>query len=113
MFYKIFSNLCETRNIPKTKVLAEIGLSTGNLDKWKKGASINSDVIIKIAEFFEVSTDYILLGKENESNLTDIERELLALFRKLDHKQKERFIGKVEMIIEEMTELDTKTETGA
>lgn len=114
MFYKIFSSLCETRNIPKTKVLAEIGLSTGNLDKWKKGASINSDVAIKIAEFFGVSTDYILLGKESDNNLSDNEAELLKLFRELKtEKQQDRFLGKAEMIIQEMTELDHKTETGA
>lgn len=112
MFYKIFCDLCEMRNIPKTKVLADIGLSTGNLNKWKKGGSINSDTIIDIANYFNVSIDYILTGKDFEGSLNEKEIELLNLIRKLptDH-EKSKFIGKAEEILKEMMENKIKTKT--
>lgn len=114
MFFEVFSNLCDKRNVPKSKVLSDIGLSTGNLDKWKKGASINSDVVIKIAEYFNVSTDFLLMGKDNELSLNDNELELLKLFRELKtEKQQDRFLGKMEMIIQEMIDQDMKKIAGS
>ena len=112
LFYETFNNLCKKRNISKSKVLSEIGLSTGNLDKWKKGSSINSDAIIKIANYFDVSTDYILTGKDSDQTIDTLDLELLNLFRCLNDRQKERFLGKAELIINEMLEAESKKHTG-
>ena len=66
MFYSIFSSLCERQGISKSKALEEIGLSSGNLPKWRKGSVPKVEILTKIAEYFEVSVDY-LLGNEPKS----------------------------------------------
>mgnify|MGYP000916625704 CR=1 FL=1 len=60
--------LCSENGISQRKLEAELGLSNGATSKWGK-SSPSADVLQKVAEFFNVSTDY-LLGKipfKNES----------------------------------------------
>jgi transcriptional regulator with XRE-family HTH domain len=114
LFYENFLKLCKTKNIPQYKVLSDLGLSTGNIYKWKTGSSVNSDLIIKIADYFNVSTDYIILGKDNLNTLSEREIEILNILRKLkSEKLQDRFIGKAEMIAQEMIDSDVKKSTGS
>jgi len=49
------------------EISAEMGITKQKLSKWKKGYNEpNLDELIMIAEYFEVSTDY-LLGLEDET----------------------------------------------
>ena len=45
---------------------AELGFGNGTIVKWDK-ASPNSDKLAKVADYFHVSTDY-LLGRENPTS---------------------------------------------
>ena len=73
MFYDNFSSLCEKNGISKSKVIEEIGLSTGNLPKWRKGGIPKAEILTKIADYFNISIDE-LLG--NEKTLTDEDKEM-------------------------------------
>lgn len=64
LFYDQFLKVCEENGVKPTPALKEIGLSPGNLKKWESGSSIGSDILAKIANYFDVSTDY-LLGQTN------------------------------------------------
>lgn len=45
-----------------------LGVSAGHLNKIEKGTKGTSmDLLIDITEFFNVSSDYILFGKRNDS----------------------------------------------
>lgn len=58
--------LREERNLSQTDVANAISTSRTNIGRWEKGLNEPaSGFLIKLAEFFEVSTDY-LLGLENE-----------------------------------------------
>lgn len=47
-----------------------IGVSSGNISDWKSGrSSPKQDALIKIADYFDVSTDY-LLGRTDEKSVT-------------------------------------------
>lgn len=48
MFYDRFIKLCEDSNIKPTPLLRKLGLSSGNLQKWQNGATVNSAVLIKM-----------------------------------------------------------------
>ena len=64
MFYDLYCALCEQKNVKPTRAAIEIGLSKGLPSTWKKsGTTPQREQLIKIAEYFEVSVDY-LLGKE-------------------------------------------------
>lgn len=65
MFYDIFLSLCEKNHEKPTPVLKLLNLSPGNLDKWKNGATVNSEVLLKMSTHFGVSIDY-LLGNEQK-----------------------------------------------
>ena len=81
------------RNLTQ-KQLAEILLLTpNNICEWEKGRSYPSfEVLIKLADLMEVSTDY-LLGREDfedkiytpppQPTLLTVEKNLLSDFRKL------------------------------
>ena len=68
MFYDRFIKLCEDSNIKPTPLLRKLGLSSGNLQKWQNGATVNSSVLIKIADYFNVSVDY-LLGRTDDPDI--------------------------------------------
>ena len=66
MFYDIFKTLAEERGISVHKATSEIGLSNSTATKWKKNGSVpDSDTLSRIADYFDVSTDY-LQGRTNE-----------------------------------------------
>lgn len=81
----------------------KIGSSDAAICKWENGITEpKSAYILKLANFFNVSTDY-LLGRTDElggtilpspaPELPQDEQQLLALYRKMTHSQKIRFIA--------------------
>ena len=57
--YKRVDKLCKDKGVNISNLCIEIAGSSGNLSTWKKG-NIRNDYLVKIAEKFEVSTDYLL-----------------------------------------------------
>ena len=66
--YDTINQLCKKNGISITKLCEMITNSSGNLATWKKDY-MRSDYLQKIAEYFNVSTDY-LLGRTSEPNIT-------------------------------------------
>ena len=64
MFYDTLIKLCDKHNVKITPLLTSLGVSKSSSSSWEKGVSPNSDIIVKLSEYFNVSTDYLLLGKE-------------------------------------------------
>lgn len=62
--YELIKKLCATKGISPTKLCTEITGSKGNLPTWQKG-NINPTSLTKIADYFDVSVDY-LLGRTDE-----------------------------------------------
>lgn len=90
MFWKRYSALCSNNGKSPNGVAKEIGLSTAICTKWKNGATPNSEALIKLADYFCVSADY-LLGRsddvaeadtdETTKNIIDICSKLSAVDR--------------------------------
>ncbi len=66
MFYDKFVGLCEEKNEKPSPVLKKLGLSSGNLKRWETGASVNSDTLVKLSEYFQVPVDYFFDDDQNE-----------------------------------------------
>lgn len=62
--------LCDKKGTNITALCKEITGSSGNLPTWKKG-NIRTDYLSKIADYFDVSTDY-LLGKTDIPKVQNI-----------------------------------------
>lgn len=114
MFWEKFYNLCLSHGIKPNPVAEQIGISSGLITKWKHGATPNTDALLKIADYFNVSVDYLLgrtdAGTEINSNntitgnynvfgnnnsqisikdeLSSQEQELIARFRELSELDK-------------------------
>ena len=65
MFYDLFSQLCDQKGVSCKKAVTEAGLSHSLAAKWKKtGATPSGATLQKLADYFGVSTDYLLGGEE-------------------------------------------------
>jgi len=65
-FWDRFYLLCQEKGKKPNPVGRDIGVSSGIITKWKNGAIPGSDILTRIAEYFNVTTDY-LLGKEKST----------------------------------------------
>ncbi|MBD5142113.1 MAG: helix-turn-helix transcriptional regulator [Ruminococcus sp.] len=93
MFYEQLKNACKARNTSVTAVLKKMHIGTANGTYWKNGSSPSSDIVIQLAEFLNVSTDYLLTGKED--GLRGDERELLDDYNSLNAEEKKEAVRKV------------------
>ena len=90
MFYNRVNDLCNQHNIKITALVKKLGISKSSPTNWKNNASPNSDAVIKIATYFNVSTDYLLLGIND--NTSKDESDLIKIYRSLTtNGQKEAY----------------------
>lgn len=73
VFFERFSALCKERGETPNSVAKFIGASSGSVTAWKKGTDPRNATLAKIADYFGVTTDY-LLGKDNKAPTTSSER---------------------------------------
>lgn len=60
MFWDNYRSLCEKEKKSPNKVAAELGIASGTVTGWKNGALPRKPVAEKIAEYFGVTTGYLL-----------------------------------------------------
>lgn len=67
--YEVIKELARSRKISIAELERKLDLSNGSISKWEKSAP-NSDKLQKVADYFQVSTDY-LLGRTDEPAILD------------------------------------------
>jgi transcriptional regulator with XRE-family HTH domain len=68
-------------------VAKDIGLSNSSATYWKRGSLPKGETLQKLADYFAVSTDYLLdLPKKSNIPLSDTEVEAALLIRRLNDK---------------------------
>ena len=60
MFFNRFKALCDERNISVYRACTDIGLNRSAVAKWKAGGRPNGTTAAKLADYFGVTTDYLL-----------------------------------------------------
>ena len=91
--------LREERNLTQYQIAKAINTSQTNIGRWEKGSNEpTSGYIVSLANFFEVSTDYLLGRSDDFGNvviqnkkspeLTSEEKELLKNYRSLPYQEK-------------------------
>lgn len=91
MYYEYFEKLCEKNNVKPGTVGRATGIETSTLSNWKKGGYTPKLEKMKlIAEYFGVSIDYLVTGKEKEDapifNKDHV--ELIGMYSRLNETQK-------------------------
>lgn len=102
--YEVFENLLRENKVSSYRVSKETGVTQTALSNWKTGKSTpTAKTLQKIADYFGVTIDYLMTGKESESKeweptLTekdekDIQKELDNLLNQLDNNTGLMFDG--------------------
>ena len=76
MFYDRFLYLCNQKNIAPSVAVVEMGFQKSVATRWKNGTVPRDANLLKIADYFGVSTDY-LLGNETEKSPANAEDDEL------------------------------------
>ena len=65
--YSIFEELLQKRGVSTYKVAKDTGIAQSVFSSWKNGISTpKQDKMQKIADYFNVSVEYLMTGKEKE-----------------------------------------------
>ena len=79
----IVMGLIESRGITKRRVETETNIANGAIGKWDEDTLPDSKTLISLANYFDVSIDYLLERGESKNLicLSENERELIEIYR--------------------------------
>ena len=81
-------NLLKERNLNRVALAEAIGIKPQNISAWSvRGTVPAGDICLKIAEYLNVSIEWLICGKEG--GLNNEERWLLSQWKSLDAVQKD------------------------
>lgn len=98
IMYEIFSKLLQENGVTPYKVSKETGVSQSTLSDWKRGVSTPKiDKLKRIADYFEVSVEYLQTGKKQESQKVADKSSLTNR----DTKQIEAILSDTEILLKQ------------
>ena len=120
MFYDLFCQLCEKKGVSVTRATVEMGLSRTIGSKWKRtGATPNGETLNRIAEYFGVTTDYLLTGEQAERAAIDVvDDDLREYLEELRSRPEKRLLfsvtknatrSQIEAIVKMIEEMQSDT----
>ena len=108
IFYNHLKSICEEKGLKITPTVLNCGGTKGMIGGWQKGGCPNSDIIVKLAEYLNVSTDYLITGKD--FSLSKEQQSLLDDFEKLS-SDNQSFASKFIKTVLEMQVSKNKSST--
>jgi transcriptional regulator with XRE-family HTH domain len=79
--------LCKQHHTNFSRLEHDLGFANGSVAK--SDGKIQAERLQKIADYFDVTMEYLLTGKDSES-ISDWEKELINIYRQLKDKQELR-----------------------
>ena len=90
MFYETFCRLCQIHSMTPSGAAAKIGFNRASVTMWKNtGKAPKQELLLKIADFFGVTTDY-LLGYDPQANIDSLEFQISQLKEEIRTASAER-----------------------
>ena len=95
MFWENFEKLCKEKGMSPNAVAKELSIASGTVTEWKTGKRTpRNATLLKIAQFFGVSTDYLLtekaLPEQEEPNIAT--KRLMELYNELNTEGQEKLL---------------------
>lgn len=82
--YEIFAKLLKERGVTAYKVSKATGIAGSTFSDWKSGRSTpKQDKLQKIADYFGVSVDFLITGKEETAVAQETHVDLKAEFNRI------------------------------
>lgn len=102
MFYDVYVELCRKIGKKPSVVAAELGINKSNVSNWKNnGYTPRGEALQKIADYFGVTTDFLLTGEQKEKSPSKIgegkhhipDKETLKLLELLETREDIRYLA--------------------
>lgn len=96
-------DICKANGTTPTALCKIITGSSGNLATWKKG-NIRADYLQKIADYFNVSVDYLLTGQKEKApqeipeGLSELDAEIIKVCSTLPEEKKQQALSYLEFL---------------
>lgn len=90
------------QKITQKRLLEECGLGINTLTKLSNGTDILVKNLVKIADFLNCSTDY-LLGRDSDHSLSSTEKHILDAYNKIPLDGKQEILALLNMKVERQT----------
>lgn len=88
-FFERLQLLMDSQSLSQKQLADLTSLRQSTISDWKKNGNLpNGEAAIKIASYFNVTTDYLLTGEEKNNSLSQDEVELLRNYRSLPEHDK-------------------------
>ena len=82
-FSSRFKQLCKERRVTQKKALEDMGFHRNAAQRWTEG-SPSTDALLKIAEYFGITTDEVLGVETKKTPTPKGERDYLAIMNAFD-----------------------------
>ena len=107
--------LMDRENIKPTQLAKVLNMSTSTFTDWSKGkGSPSLKAVMQFSEYFDVSIDYLVYGKEQAAAVLEIsnpeDKDLLDKFHQLPADLRLKTIGSIEGMISALPKQTTKEE---
>ena len=77
VFYDVYADLCRQSKKKPSAVAEELGINKSNVSNWKNnGYTPRGDALQRIADYFGVTTDYLLGSEDKEKTPAKGERNV-------------------------------------
>lgn len=89
--------LCKSHGISVPKLEDALGFGAGTISKWKK-SSPSVDKLLKVAEYFHVSIDWLVDRKDfviKQDTFTEKELEIIKIYRKFNSEGEKQFFERI------------------
>lgn len=100
MFFDNFVRLCEQKGVKPSRALTEAGVPKSAYSYWRTEASSGNDAkptnqnAVKLAQYFNVTVDYLLTGSQKENPpqqpQSEVDAALERIRKKLESMPKEQ-----------------------
>mgnify|MGYP000335449922 FL=1 len=100
-FYENFVDLCNSIHKSPTATVIAMGFNRSTLTQWKRGATPSDATVRRIANYFGISVNELLSGKDcdnksaAETNIGGLEAEFARLFASLTPEQQNEIIAEM------------------
>lgn len=92
MFFDNFVKLCEEKGVKPSRALTDAGVPRSAYSYWRREAGIGNDAkptnqnAVKLAQYFDVTVDYLLTGEQKENQPQQPQSEVDADIKWIEQK---------------------------
>lgn len=98
-FFERLLGKLEEKNLIRADLCRALGISEGTVRNWEKGVMPAADTALKIAQYLDVSLEYLITGKEKgtEKKIKKSDSDFLESFKKLPEPDREEIKALIKM----------------